>query len=295
MFRDRIQEKYDQLSPRFRVLADFILENTLDVGFVTATELARRVGVDPATVVRFSQEVGYSGYRELSREIKQYINNKLALRYKQGAPEAEGLAGEVAVLADELSDRILSFKADAEQIAEAARMLRGASQVFVVSKGEGYGIASLWSTYLNIIGIESRAVQSDVAQAALLLRDSEASDLLVLISLGLDPDAQSGHLLHVAQERGLQSLTLTTSPTLIPAREADLNLTVPAKTPSGYPSFDTLMALLSLLWQALIKTNEQQSRAGVEGTTETLRSLVEQQEEVPEYDVAAVLRLWEES
>ncbi len=295
MFKERIQEKYDQLSPRFRLLADFILENTLDVGFLTATELARRVGVDPATVVRFSQEVGYSGYRELSREIKQYINTQLALRYKEGAPEAEGLAGEVARLIDELSDRVLSLKVDAQQITEAARMTQNASRVFVASKGEGYGLASLWATYLTIIGIEAYAVNVELAQAALMLRDGEANDLLCMISLGLDPDILSGHLIEVAQKQGLKILTLSTSPTLIPARDADLNLSVPAKTPSGYPAFDTLVVLLSLLWQTLIKLNEQRSRAGIEGTTEILRTLVSQQEEVPEYDIAAVLRLWEQA
>ena len=41
MFRDKIQGQYEELSPRFRSLADFILENTLDVGFLTATELAQ--------------------------------------------------------------------------------------------------------------------------------------------------------------------------------------------------------------------------------------------------------------
>ena len=124
MFRQRIQEHYEELTPRFRNLADFILENTIDVGFLTATALARRVDVDPATVVRFSQELGYSGYRELSIEIKGYVNNELALRYRSGAPEVEGLAGEIAVLADELSDRILSFKSQAEQIAEVTRVCK---------------------------------------------------------------------------------------------------------------------------------------------------------------------------
>ena len=69
MFQDRIREYYDNLTPGFRRLADFLLNYTLDAAFLTASELARRVKVDPATVVRFSQDIGYSGYRELSREI----------------------------------------------------------------------------------------------------------------------------------------------------------------------------------------------------------------------------------
>ena len=40
MFRERIEEHYGNLTPGFRRLADFILNQTLDVAFLTATELS---------------------------------------------------------------------------------------------------------------------------------------------------------------------------------------------------------------------------------------------------------------
>lgn len=292
MFRDKIQNSYEELSPRFRILADFILENTLDVGFLTATELARRVGVDPATVVRFSQELGYSGYRELSREIKRYINQQLALRYQKGAAEADGLTEHVTILIDELSDRTLDMKADAEQIAQAAKTIHTAERVFVTSATEGYGVALLWSTYLSLLGIETYPIRADYAQAAILLHTLESEDLLIAISLGLGPGTEIGHLLSAAKERGAHTMSITTSPTLLPARQADINLVAPSKTPAGYPSFDTLMAVLSLLWQALITEGAEKSHKNIATAMQALNDLVEQRDKVPTYDVAALLRLW---
>lgn len=292
MFRDKIQGQYEELSPRFRSLADFILENTLDVGFLTATELARRVGVDPATVVRFSQELGYSGYRELSREIKRYINDQLALRYQKGAVENEGVAGQVGVMMDELSDRILGMKADVAQIAEAVEEIKAAKHIFVTSTTEGYGIATLWSTYLNLLGLKTYAVRAGQAQAAILLRDSCPGDLLIAISLGLGPDAEVGYLLNAVKEQGVRTISVTTSPTLLPARQADVNLVTPSKTPSGYPSFDTLTALLSILWQTLIAVDADESQSSVKATIGALNDLVGQKDRVPNYDVAALMRLW---
>jgi len=58
VFRDRIQSRYGTLSPRLRALADFVLENTVDA----------------------AQQLGYSGNRELSHEIKSYIRMQHALR-----------------------------------------------------------------------------------------------------------------------------------------------------------------------------------------------------------------------
>jgi DNA-binding MurR/RpiR family transcriptional regulator len=292
MFRDKIQGNYEELSPRFRSLADFILENTLDVGFLTATELARRVGVDPATVVRFSQELGYSGYRELSREIKRYINQQLAQRYKKGAPEVEGLEGEVSVMIDELSDRILDMKADAGQIAQVVNEIHTAQRVFVTGAAEDFGFASLWVTYLNLLGVEAHAVHTDHAQAAILLRDIHPKDLLIAISLGLGPGAEVGNLVSAVKERGTRTVSITTSPTLLPARQADTNLVAPSKTPSGYPSFDTLAGILSILWQALITVDSKKSQTALKTTIKALDDLVEQKDKVPAYDVATLLRLW---
>ncbi len=294
MFQEKIQERYEALSPRFRVLADFILENTLDAGFLTATELARRVNIDPATVVRFSQELGYSGYRELSREIKRYVNKQLALRYQEGDPGAPGLAGKIAVLTDELSDRILNFKVDAGRIAEITQELDAASHIYVLGKGDSFGLATVWATYLSFIGRPATAVQVNIVQAALMLRDAKAGDVIFAIALGLDPDTEIGQLVGAAQSRGLKAIVISTSPTLLPARQADINLNLPAEIPAGYPSFDTLMALLSLLWQALIALDEKKAHGSVRATTDALSVLIGQQDRIPEHDIAAMQRLWKQ-
>ena len=123
-------------------------------------------------------------------------------------------------------------------------------------------------------------------------RSDPPDELAFAISLGLSPDAEIGYVINAAQEHGSKTITVTTSPTLLPAREAGINLTVPAKTQSGYPSFDTLVALLSLLWQALIMMDEDKRREKVKAITGTLNTLVEEQDKVPPYDIAALLRLW---
>ncbi|MGD2103837.1 MAG: hypothetical protein PVJ55_01830, partial [Anaerolineae bacterium] len=91
MFRERIQEKYDDLTPSFRKLADFMLQNQLDAAFMTATELADRLGVDAATVVRFAQELGYTGFRELSKEIQGVVRSELKASYTADLDTAEDL------------------------------------------------------------------------------------------------------------------------------------------------------------------------------------------------------------
>ncbi|MGC9523756.1 MAG: MurR/RpiR family transcriptional regulator [Anaerolineae bacterium] len=294
MFQERIQSHYETLSPRFRALPDFILENTLDVGFMTTTALARRVSVDPATVVRFSQKIGYSGYRELSREIKDYINNQLALRYGRKEPDVEGIPGEVVQLLDELSNRLLDMKVDAERIADIIRAIRGARRIVTVGAVAGLGLAELWAAHLRLIGCPAISIPADPAQAALVLRDLGAEDLVVAIALGLASGTEIGPILGLAADIGIQTVSITASPTLLPARQADVNLVVPAKTPSGYPSFDTIAAVLSIVWQTLIMEDEVGAARNVGDAIDTLVKLAVQAGRYPGYDRAALMRLWEQ-
>ncbi|MER3457710.1 MAG: hypothetical protein C4309_02860 [Chloroflexota bacterium] len=45
-FKETIRSNYGRLSPGYRRVADFLLDNYREVAFMTATQLARRVGVD---------------------------------------------------------------------------------------------------------------------------------------------------------------------------------------------------------------------------------------------------------
>jgi len=76
-FEGRIRAAYPAMSKSFLRLADFILDNYIEASFMTATELAHTVNVDTTTVVRFAQQLGYSGYPPLLREIREKVKTQL--------------------------------------------------------------------------------------------------------------------------------------------------------------------------------------------------------------------------
>jgi DNA-binding MurR/RpiR family transcriptional regulator len=55
------------MSKSFARLADFLLDSYVEASFMTASELAQELNLDAATVVRFSQQLGYSGYPKLHK------------------------------------------------------------------------------------------------------------------------------------------------------------------------------------------------------------------------------------
>ena len=59
-----LRAKYDTLILSERRVADYVLENPLEVSQCTATQLAKAVQVSKTTVIRLCQTLGYQGYHD---------------------------------------------------------------------------------------------------------------------------------------------------------------------------------------------------------------------------------------
>ncbi len=84
---EQIQDQRSAFTPAQARIADYLLANTLDAALLTATELAQRVNVDPATVVRFAQKLGYKGYLDLKAALGRLVRN--------GTPAVSGPSGSL--------------------------------------------------------------------------------------------------------------------------------------------------------------------------------------------------------
>lgn len=61
----RIRSFFPSLRPSEKKVAEFILANPDEVVTLSVTDLGRKSGVSDATVVKFSQKLGYAGYQDL--------------------------------------------------------------------------------------------------------------------------------------------------------------------------------------------------------------------------------------
>ena len=287
MFQERIRENYEALTPGFRKLADFIMNSTLDVAFLTATELSRRVGVDPATVVRFAQEIGYSGFRELSREIKRYVRNQVTATTQQvqGAESVETL---LATLMSNDAQNLQHFMTtDTACLVQAIEVLRVAPRLWFTGEFSGYEVAAFVAKQFQMYGISALAFQPSMGETATHVLQMEPGDALVAFA-GNDPSVDTGYAIRMAKAKGVKTIAVTGSGVILPAREADIAISVSGKSPSSVPTFGTRMQVLSLLWEAVMVTRVGNTARTLEealhNNMERLRKL---RAETPEYEVGA--------
>ncbi|MDF1515173.1 MAG: MurR/RpiR family transcriptional regulator [Anaerolineae bacterium] len=293
MFRIRMQDAYDSLSPRGKKLASFILENTVDVGFMTATELAKKVSVDPATVVRFSQELRYTGYRELSREIKKYVNDLITQRNATGLLEQNGNESRVAQILDDINDRLSDIKVDTDLIIKVAKTLREAQKIYITGTQVGLGMASVWGNYLSYAGLSVFPFELNTPQGAMLLKDAAEGDVLVGIVLGMDSSIEMSRLFHLANGRGLTTMSITANPSLSIVRESALRLTCNARTPLNVPSFDTVAILLSVIWQMIILYDRKSASESFGHILDGIDVIVRESKKPTRGEAHVIRRMWQ--
>ena len=72
-----LSERLPKLSKGHKKIAEYILNHYDKAAFMTASKLGNIVGVSESTVVRFATELGFEGYPEMQKALKEFTSNKL--------------------------------------------------------------------------------------------------------------------------------------------------------------------------------------------------------------------------
>lgn len=71
--RSEIAQRYDELSPRLKQVANYVMDNPGDIALETLSVIAGRCDVQPSTIVRFAKVFGYGGASEMQRLFRDEI------------------------------------------------------------------------------------------------------------------------------------------------------------------------------------------------------------------------------
>lgn len=133
------RKNYGDMTPSEKRLSDYITQNARSVIEDSAQSLAKKADVSPATVVRFSQNLGYKGFPELKMGIMADLSNDVELD--------DGFSENIEAQ-DTLHDLLRKTKAsdldnvnqtyqllDEEQLLGAIRTLKNANRVALFGVG----------------------------------------------------------------------------------------------------------------------------------------------------------------
>ncbi len=251
MFRERIKNMYNNLSSKYRVVADFLLDHPFEAAFMTASELGERLDVDTATVVRFARRLGYEGYPELRQDVRAIVQAEI---YRQRTP-AQEWPGEVGAFrrAVEMEhrhlDQLLAGLSN-ETIEELITAITQARRIFVIGQWAMAPLGECFALWLAALGYPVQTLAADTLSAGYAFRDLTAQDTLLALAL-TGHDVETLNLLHAAQTCGARLVVLAAHRSQAVARLADVAIICPGEAAQPMTGLVSLAAVLTALVRVL--------------------------------------------
>lgn len=147
MFSTKVNSLYTKLTMTEKKIADYLIIHGGDVDGVTSYELAERLGIGQATVVRFSKKLGYRMFGKMIDDAKNSVGES-----SSEIQESDTASDILEKLGKRTCDIIQSIRQsnDAECFVRAAKLIDGAKNIVCY----GYTTSNLFASYLSELLIE---------------------------------------------------------------------------------------------------------------------------------------------
>jgi DNA-binding MurR/RpiR family transcriptional regulator len=264
MYRQKIREYYEHLSPSYRRVADFVISHYYEVAFMTAAQLADAVEVDTTTVVRFSQRLGYNGYPELLQDIRQQVKNELYAVYEPQSLTQNDPAAvfKTQIEQDSSNLRQILIQNPPEHLQIIADLCYRAERIYFVAEGYANTVVEMIAAQLRHQDFRAEAVAEDAVRRAATLANLDSHDLVIGVS-ATEYGESVARALDFAQMQGCRTLGIVGSLDSPVNRVVDKVLYAPSEAAGPLPSVVSLTAALTALVQTLVnRDNKSQGRRG---------------------------------
>src|SRR5512142_1682898 len=138
-FGQLISERYPELTKSEKRIANYLNQNQDEAAFLSAGEIAERLDLSEATMVRFARTIGFDNYPDMRVALQENFRHRLThssrLRSRREALHTGGdiLERLVASEIDYLTESLQTL--DRKALNKAVELLRNHERVFVFGLG----------------------------------------------------------------------------------------------------------------------------------------------------------------
>lgn len=227
------------------MVAQFVANNPQYASLASTRQLAERVGADAATITRFAQVLGFSGFNQLRQELRHTYLGLLEpqeLIKRQRADPSN--VYRAAVLRDLQNLQNLLDTLDTAVLDRTAALLLAARRTVAVASGTYAAPAFVLSQLCTAMDVHVDVEIRGRVYWASQLAQLDRRDLVIGVSFW-QCDRDTVTAVKWAREHGLQTIAITDSSVSPLARQARYRLIVPTE---GMLFFQSVTASLSVVY-----------------------------------------------
>lgn len=254
-----LQANYADMPLQFQIGTRYLIDHPGDVPIASMRTIATQAGVQPATLVRLAQSLGYGGWAGLkdvfvqslrqmptaySEQAKAVMRNRNPKGMFTNVVQAQ--AANVAKL-DELNAQVMS---------QAVDLLVKAKRVYVAGFRASYASAFTFYYLYRLFRPTVSMLRTEAGTLEMDLRALQAGDVVLLTAFA--PYSQEiVRVYEAAIESGCKVIALCDSQVAPIALESECNLIFGTEVPSFFPSSTAATALVEgLIEQILARTGK---------------------------------------
>jgi DNA-binding MurR/RpiR family transcriptional regulator len=262
-----ISNRSESLPKRLLQVAGYALNNPDEIAFGTAASIAAAAAVQPSTLVRFAQSLGFEGFSDLQGVFRSRLRERV-LSYDERLSHlrAEPTAHKASVMfagfaeAAERSIRELKLALDGEKLEEAVECLAQADTIYLIGLRRSFPITSYMSYAFGKLGVKSQLVGGTGGLAAEAVSFATTRDVVLAISF--TPYAsETVKLTQGAFARDVPVISVTDSPFSPLVRVSKLWFEV---TESHFEGFRSMSATLALAMTMTVAVAERRGTRDME-------------------------------
>lgn len=255
-----IVEQHQSLTPKARILANYILQNPRKAVFMTTKELARTCGVSEATVVRFASQLGYEGYGAFQQTLRDFVDTQLTMLDRtdlssRSGPDTDRLG---RVVYEEMENLKLFLEAvDVDTLNQIVEFLEKSTSIYVIGSRLSYTFAYYLGWSLTKIRSNIHILKGSDSTAIDWLTIAARENLVIIIATTRYPN-ELIRLGKMVRRLG-QTLIVIADSALCPLTQfAHLALVAPSKNIPFIGNPTTISCIINYLVLELASRNGDQ-------------------------------------
>jgi DNA-binding MurR/RpiR family transcriptional regulator len=271
--KNKIQKQYDVLPKKQRKLADFVIDHLDQVPFLSVQDISTRTGGSVASVVRFAQRTGFSGYSQMREEIATALKSQLQAReifplFNQKSIDEDILTAvanqEIKNINDTLHMVVRSaFNKLIDDILEAER-------VFTAGLGISNLLAQMLAYQLNQVGVDAYSLKHGYVTFLEQLLFVKPPDLIIAFSFP-PYSKETIDAAEFAHKKKVKVVSITNRNASPITFFSEHNLVVPSKNMLFTNSFSAISVLINAISTGCALNDKERAEKMLESFNEIMK------------------------
>lgn len=248
--------KRAKLTKTSRVIGEYILDNETDACFMTSTEIAEKLQVSEASVIRFARALGYTGFMDFQKNLRKSHTERLGRISSAVAVPYERLQSSIAHSdEDYIQEFLMNTQTNITSVVKnntketfdsAVDLLVNARRKYIVASRANTGVAAYFNLLLRHQVPDVIPTWESSVNVIDHMCDIGKEDCVILFSFPRysEMDRQA---MQMAEDAGASIIVVTDRPSAPLAQFATVLLTVDVDTNTFFNSYVGVQLVMEII------------------------------------------------